>query len=69
MRCDRIITRKCNRQKYCIGCYKEIKRYKDMMRMRRYRSIGTTNFFGHARKNKELEQKLVKLEKKRLGLR
>jgi hypothetical protein len=39
------------------------------MRMRRLRSIGTSDFFGHAKKDFELEHKLILQEKKRIGLK
>ena len=67
-RCGISIIRRSNAQKYCKNCSFVVGRYKSKLWKRRQRSIGTSNFFGHAKKNFEYEYFLIQQEKKRIGL-
>ena len=66
--CGKNVNRTGNNQKYCRECGKLVRKFKSMMWKRRQRSLGTTDFFGHAKKDFDYEYFLIQKEKKRLGL-
>jgi len=67
--CGNSFTPKQDTQKYCSKeCYKKAKRKHNKNKLKRWRSLGTSDFFGHAKKDFEKEEELVKQEKKRHGI-
>lgn len=54
--------------KYCKECYKEVKRYKDMMGKRRKRGLGESSLWEHRFKDFNREAEAIKNEKKRIGI-
>ena len=67
--CGKKIIRKSNRQKYCKECAYLIDKLKKKLRMRRKRSLGTSNLWSHRCKDFQREYFLIQCELKRLGLR
>ena len=67
--CGTEFEKTSNNQKFCKNCGKLKRNMKEMLRFRRKRSLGTTDFFGHAKKDFDEEYRLIQQEKKRLGLK
>ena len=68
-KCGEQIERNSNRQKYCGDCYYKKELHRNKMWLRRQRSLGTTDFFGHAKKDPDYEYFLIQQEKKKLRLK
>ena len=67
-RCGIDLVKMSNAHKYCKMCAKKIHREQKKTRLKHLRSIGTSDFFGHAHKNPEYEHFLIQQEKKRIGI-
>ena len=54
--------------KYCKRCYKEIKKYKDIMRKRRKRNLGESSLWEHRYTDFNKEYRAIKKERQRIGI-
>ena len=54
--------------KYCKRCAKEVNKYKEMMRLRRKRSLGGSFLWEHRFKDFDRESEAVKKERQRIGI-
>lgn len=66
--CGKEIERTSNNQKYCSDCAYLVDKIKKMIRMRRLRNLGTSNFFGKRKKDFLEEYDEIQKELKRQGI-
>jgi len=67
--CGNETIRKVHNQKYCSDCAYVVKKIKERLRMRRKRSLGTSDFFGHRKKDFLDEYDKIQSELKRHGIK
>jgi len=67
-KCGIRVVRRSNAQKYCKRCAKYVRYYREMMRLRRKRSLGNSSLWEHRHSDFDKEYEAIKREKKRLGI-
>ena len=67
-RCWETVEKKSNRQKFCHECAEIVNRISERNRLRRKRSLGTSDFYGKRKKDFGAEWSAIQREKRKLGL-
>ena len=66
--CDIVYAGHGRYPKYCKKCGKEVNRYREMMRLRRKRSLGFSNLWEHPYLDFNKEKEVIDKEKRRIGI-